>query len=147
MRRRPCSHGMLRDYESKGLGPGDAGDRAEQRLTVASCGLLLAGAILLTGSWWLQASRQVEVASAMPSAGGGAIPADVAPAGGVRPAARWVVVEGGDTLWSLAVRYGPPGKDPRDLVEELSRLNDLSLKHPLKPGQAFRLPAGWQADR
>lgn len=146
MRRRPWGHGLSGSHASAGCRAGDAGDRAEQQLILASCGLVLAGAILLAGSWWLKAGRQAEVASAMASAAG-ALAAEGASSAGLRPSGGWVVVEPGDTLWSLAVRYGPPGADPRDLVEELARLNDLGPSHRLSPGQALRLPGGWPASR
>ena len=146
MRRRPWDHGRSGSHAGAGHRAGDGGDRAERQLILASCGLLLAGAILLVGSWWLKAGRQAEVASAMASAVG-ALAAEGASPAGLGPSGGWVVVEPGDTLWSLAVRHGPSGADPRDLVEELARLNDLGPSHRLSPGRALRLPEGWPASR
>lgn len=50
-----------------------------------------------------------------------------------------VVVEQGDTLWDLALRYGPPGTDARKTVCETRRANHLaaSLIHP---GDVLRIP-------
>jgi len=55
------------------------------------------------------------------------------PAGG----AASVVVEPGDTLWSIATRLAP-ADDPRPLVDELS---DARGGAPLQPGERVRLPA------
>lgn len=91
--------------------------------------LLLGSASLVTG-WWGSASRSTEVASAMPTTE-------------VRAEVGRVAVQPGDTLWELAVRYGPSGADPRRLVEELAELNDLTPGEPLRPGSGLRLPSTW----
>ena len=49
-----------------------------------------------------------------------------------------VVVEPGDTLWSLAVPLAGDG-DVREVVHELRELNDLESAQ-LQPGQVLRLP-------
>ena len=49
------------------------------------------------------------------------------------------VVAPGETLWSIAERYGPSGSDPRRYiyeVEELNRVNEGSLR----PGDRITLP-------
>jgi len=53
--------------------------------------------------------------------------------------AATVVVEQGDTLWELAVEYGPPGADVRKTVCEIRKANHLaaSLIHP---GDVLRIP-------
>lgn len=59
--------------------------------------------------------------------------------GNMAPATNLVVVQTGDSLWSIAeARY--PGADPRIKVEEIERANHLPgpLLHP---GQVLRLPA------
>jgi hypothetical protein len=48
-----------------------------------------------------------------------------------------VVVQPGDTLWSIVGSYRP-GADPRPLVDELSAARDGA---PLVPGETIRLPA------
>ena len=126
--------------------PAETGDRPGQRLVEATCGLLLAGAVLLAGSWWWKAGRETTAASAMPWSGEATV-STVSTTGAGPSAQRWVGVQPGDTLWSVAARYGPPGEDVRDLVEELSRLNDLGPSRRLEPGQALRLPAGWGMGR
>jgi hypothetical protein len=56
------------------------------------------------------------------------------PAHGAVPAR--VVVHQGDTLWSIAGRVAP-GRDPRAIVDQLSRVNHLSSPD-LIPGQILR---------
>ncbi len=48
-----------------------------------------------------------------------------------------VVVQPGDTLWSIAT-WLDPGADPRRLVDELS---DLTGSTTLQPGQRLVIPA------
>jgi nucleoid-associated protein YgaU len=52
-----------------------------------------------------------------------------------------VAVNEGDTLWDLAVRYGPSSADPRKTVCEIRKANDIvgSLIHP---GDTVRIPQG-----
>jgi hypothetical protein len=63
-----------------------------------------------------------------------------ASAGGATPAthAASVVVQPGDSLWSIAVRARPES-DPRDVVGEMKSLNHLSSSD-LAVGQRLRLP-------
>ncbi len=49
------------------------------------------------------------------------------------------VVAPGETLWALAKRIAP-GQDPRPVVEQIRRLNDLS-GGGLQAGQQLLLPA------
>jgi nucleoid-associated protein YgaU len=64
---------------------------------------------------------------------GGSAPAD-------RPAATaTVVVEAGDTLWSIAKRVDPTG-DPQRTVAELRELNGLQAS-TIEVGQQLVLPA------
>jgi LysM repeat protein len=49
-----------------------------------------------------------------------------------------VVVQPGDSLWTIAVR-ALPGSDPRDVVGELKSINHLS-NADLAVGQRLRLP-------
>ncbi len=62
------------------------------------------------------------------SAGGAPVPAH----------ASSVVVQQGDSLWTIAVR-AMPGSDPRDVVGELKSINHLSSAD-LAVGQRLRLP-------
>lgn len=55
------------------------------------------------------------------------------------PALTAVTVQPGDTLWSVA-RGLAPGHDPRDLVAQIRRLNDLPSSS-LEAGQQLLLPA------
>lgn len=48
------------------------------------------------------------------------------------------VVRDGDTLWSIA-RWLAPGTDPRQVVDELARTNDVD-PGSLMPGQTLALP-------
>jgi LysM domain len=76
----------------------------------------------------------VVVSTVMLFAGG---PSAVAPAGNSR-APRAVVVQPGDTLWSLADRYAGPGIDPRAYVDAILALN--RLEGPPPAGARIRLP-------
>lgn len=60
------------------------------------------------------------------------------------PATMYITVQTGDTLWGIASRL-QDGGDPRRLVEEMRRLNDLDGAG-LYPGQRLRLPPGAVAD-
>jgi hypothetical protein len=55
--------------------------------------------------------------------------------------ARVVVVQPGDSLWTIVERYRP-GADPVRAMEELSRANDLPGS-TLYPGEELTLPANW----
>ncbi|RZS86900.1 LysM domain-containing protein [Motilibacter rhizosphaerae] len=55
------------------------------------------------------------------------------------PATQWVAVQPGDTLWSIAER-AEPGRDTRDAVATLVRLNGLH-DSALAPGQLLAVPA------
>ncbi len=57
---------------------------------------------------------------------------------GERPVLTQVTVEQGDTLWSVARRVAPQ-RDPRDVVEQLRRLNHLTTAR-LQVGQQLLLP-------
>jgi LysM repeat protein len=52
-----------------------------------------------------------------------------------------VIVQPGDTLWGIAIAYGPAGADPRATVTQIRRANDIagSLIHP---GDTLRVPRG-----
>lgn len=57
---------------------------------------------------------------------------------GPAPAAALVApmtVRPGDSLWSLARRYGQPSMSIRDRVDALARENGLSSRSALTPGQ------------
>ena len=51
-----------------------------------------------------------------------------------------VVVQSGDTLWSIA-RGAQPAADPRATIEALRELNDLAPEARLVPGQSLLLPS------
>ena len=52
---------------------------------------------------------------------------------------RTHVVAPGETLWSVAQRYGPSGSDPRRYIYELEQLN-TAAPDPLVPGEQLTLP-------
>lgn len=58
-------------------------------------------------------------------------------AGGRTGAAGSVMVQPGDTLWSIAQRTAPQ-RDPRQVVDQLRRLNHLNSV-ALTPGQTLKL--------
>jgi hypothetical protein len=49
-------------------------------------------------------------------------------------------VRPGDTVWAIAQRVGPPGADPRPLVDAILRENRLGSG--LAPGEVISIPAG-----
>jgi hypothetical protein len=51
---------------------------------------------------------------------------------------RTVVVQPGDTLWSIAQRY-VPGRDPFATIDEIRRLNGLS-GYTIQAGEELTLP-------
>jgi hypothetical protein len=59
-------------------------------------------------------------------------------AGGARE--RHVVVEAGESLWSVAARVAPT-RDPRAVVADLEALNHLSSP-TVEPGERLAVPAG-----
>jgi hypothetical protein len=54
--------------------------------------------------------------------------------------ARTIVVGTGDSLWSIAERIAPTA-DPRDVVADLERVNDLPGAS-VQAGRRLLLPAG-----
>ncbi len=58
---------------------------------------------------------------------------------GAAPQVRTVTVAPGETLWGIATRIAP-GQDPRPVVDQLRRLNDLPGAD-LRAGQQLLLPA------
>ncbi|MGH2700059.1 MAG: LysM peptidoglycan-binding domain-containing protein [Actinomycetota bacterium] len=56
-----------------------------------------------------------------------------------RPGApQKVVLQPGETLWSVATEYAPAGVDPRAYVDALEQLNDL--KGAVRAGMQLTLP-------
>ncbi|WP_324667500.1 LysM peptidoglycan-binding domain-containing protein [Geochorda subterranea] len=117
-------------HEETSAGAVAAGRRAMAGGVAGVVLLLLLGSASLALGWWWTVSRSTEVASAMPAIQG-------------RAELRRVAVQPGDTLWELAVRYGPSAADPRRLVQELTALNGLTPGQPLRPGSGLRLPSTW----
>lgn len=52
-----------------------------------------------------------------------------------------VVVQSGDTLWSIAEGIAEPGTDIREVVSDVKTLNSLSTSS-LQVGQSLLIPAG-----
>lgn len=51
------------------------------------------------------------------------------------------VVESGDTLWSIASLYAPPGSDIRATIHDISTLSGLESSL-IYPGQKLLIPQG-----
>ncbi|MFS0838130.1 LysM peptidoglycan-binding domain-containing protein [Paenibacillus sp. 1P03SA] len=51
-----------------------------------------------------------------------------------------VIVQRGDTLWSIAVNQAPEGSDVRTYIYKLRKINDLSAGDVLKEGDVIKLP-------
>lgn len=56
-----------------------------------------------------------------------------------KPVYSEIIVQSGDTLWNLAEQFGPDGKDLREVVYEICRINDISADS-IYPGQAILIP-------
>jgi LysM domain len=54
-----------------------------------------------------------------------------------------IAVHEGDTLWTLAERYGPAAQDTRRLVCELKRENRLD-RAMIHPGDHLLVPERWR---
>ncbi len=52
-----------------------------------------------------------------------------------------VTVGLGDTVWDLAVEYGPRGADPRSVVYDIAEINDLN-GYVIRPGDKIAIPNG-----
>lgn len=55
----------------------------------------------------------------------------------------YVVAEPGDSLWSLATRVAP-GADPRDVIDDVMRLNQLQTAD-IEAGQQIAIPKAYDA--
>lgn len=51
-----------------------------------------------------------------------------------------VTVRSGDTLWSLAREYGPDGRDIRETIDRIRRINGLEERASLRPGETLAIP-------
>ncbi|SEG06093.1 LysM domain-containing protein [Paenibacillus sp. UNC499MF] len=51
-----------------------------------------------------------------------------------------VIVQRGDTLWSIAANQAPEGSDVRAYIYKLRKINDLSAGDVLKAGDVIKLP-------
>jgi hypothetical protein len=95
--------------------------------------------VVLTATFVLLADAALaRIAGGAPSAAGGPSPTSAAASGAAGVAAPpTVVVQPGDTLWSIAADVAP-GADVRITVDQLVALNGRS---PIVPGQELVLPA------
>lgn len=51
-----------------------------------------------------------------------------------------VTVSSGDSLWSLARRYGPENRDIRETVDRIRTINGLESRVSLRPGERLTIP-------
>lgn len=60
-----------------------------------------------------------------------------------------VVIQKGDTLWDIAVQYGPKGWDPRKTVHHIAELNQITPESygKLLPGDRLAVPISLNAHR
>jgi LysM repeat protein len=58
----------------------------------------------------------------------------------VPAATKTIVVQRGDSLWSLARRYGRPGDYILDRVDVIAQANGISAATPLLPGERIAVP-------
>jgi LysM repeat protein len=72
------------------------------------------------------------------SIAGTAIGADVSESL-TKPVYSEIVVQPGDTLWDLAVQFGPENKDTREVVFEICKVNNIAADSII-PGQTILIP-------
>ena len=96
------------------------------RVVVAA--LLAASMVLIAALAWLAGTARADTA-----AGG-------VPSSAVYHSLRSVVVQPGQSLWSIAAQY-EPASDPRSVIQEIIDLNALSGTS-VQPGQHLWLPRG-----
>jgi len=70
-------------------------------------------------------------------AAGALFPVSAASPSGIRYTE--VQVQSGDTLWQLARTYGQAGKDVREVIYDICRLNDTDAAS-IYPGQMLKIP-------
>lgn len=57
-----------------------------------------------------------------------------------KPVYNQVIIQAGDSLWDLAEEFGPDGKDIRQVVYEICKINDISADS-IYPGQTILIPS------
>lgn len=57
----------------------------------------------------------------------------------VEPAYTEVRVQSGDTVWDLALEFGPQDEDVRRVVKRICRINGIAPED-LQPGQILQIP-------
>jgi LysM domain len=106
-----------------------AAESPRPHLTTRGRSALVAGAVIVaTLLWFAVASATQGPARALPSGTGGQAPA------------TQVVVQPGQTLWSIAVQ-ADPSADPRLVVQQIVSMNSLSSEN-IAVGQHLRIPQG-----
>lgn len=89
--------------------------------------------------WRIRWQRVVALLTGLVLAGGMAgLVTSTSQAASPSAAREVVVVQPGDTLWSLAARH-VPSRDPYGMIEEIRRLNGLR-DNTVHPGQELVLP-------
>ena len=102
--------------------------RLTRRGRVVVAALLAASMVLIAALAWLAGTARADTA-----AGG-------VPSSAVYHSLRSVVVQPGQSLWSIAAQY-EPASDPRSVIQEIIDLNALSGTS-VQPGQHLWLPRG-----
>jgi len=102
--------------------------RLTRRGRVVVVTLLAASMVLVAALAWLAGTARAD------AAGSGV------PSSAVYHSLRSVVVQPGQSLWSIATRY-EPASDPRGVIQEIIDLNALSGTS-VQPGQHLWLPRG-----
>jgi len=113
-----------------GTGPGRRAARARVRLTrrgrVVVAVLITSAMVLVAGLAWLAGTARADAAGSGP------------PPGSVYRGLHSVVVQPGQSLWTIASR-AEPSADPRGVIQEIIDLNALGSS-PIQPGQRLWLP-------
>jgi len=117
-----------------GRAPGRVAQRAVYRRRRLAAGALVA--VVVVAFVLLATATLARVAGGSPSAAGELSPTSAVASGAAGVAARSVVVQPGDTLWSIAAEVAPDA-DVRITVDQLIALNGSS---PIAPGQELVIP-------
>ena len=115
-----------------GRAPSRLAQQARYRRLVAAAVVLVAIVAIVL----LATAAVARIAGSAPSAAGGPSPTSADASGAAGVAAPSVVVQPGDTLWSIAAEVAPT-TDVRITVDQLIALNGRS---PIVPGQELTLP-------
>ena len=132
MRPGVAQHSVARAGVARATSAQSRAVRTRARLTrrgrIVVAVLIMAGAVLVAALAWLAGTARAE------AAGSGS------PSSAVYHSLHSVVVQPGESLWTIATQADPAG-DPRSVMQEIIDINALSGTS-VQPGQRLWLPRG-----